>query len=74
HGPAAQLVRERLVLKDGRLVGRHNGIPTAEFLIRHGGLDGGDRDLVLEVLTRIAREVHGTAGDARPPISPSPPR
>ncbi len=58
HGLAAQFVREQLVERDGRLVGRYSGAEVEATLARHGGLDDGQATLMLRVLERIEREVH----------------
>lgn len=57
HGPAAALVREKLELRDGVLYGREGQRPLAEFLQRHGGLGSEQRQVVVDSLTRLAREV-----------------
>lgn len=58
HGLAAQFVREQLVDRDGRLVGRYSGTDVEATLARHGGLDREQAAVVLRVLGRIEREVH----------------
>lgn len=60
HGLAAQFVRESLTTRGGVLVDRRTGRPVADALAGHGGLDGAEAALMVDVLTRIEREVHSS--------------
>jgi hypothetical protein len=51
HGTAAALARESLTLRDGVLVSRKNGRPTAEFLSGHARIKPADVPFFLDVLT-----------------------
>jgi hypothetical protein len=57
HPKAADLVRGALVLRDGVLVGRYTGRPTADFLKNHGRIEADELPVFLDLLTRLAREV-----------------
>ena len=54
HGRARQLVQERLVIKDGRLVGRYNGREVADFLVGHARLGATESGFFSDVLREIA--------------------
>jgi hypothetical protein len=54
HVRARDLVRESLLLVDGRLVGRYSGRAIADFLEVHGRLAPAERPVVLESLREIA--------------------
>lgn len=58
HPTAAQLVREQVVERDGELYGRYSHRRIADFLRRHGRLDEAETDFLMEVLTRVEKEVH----------------
>ncbi|MDH3639545.1 MAG: hypothetical protein OES09_13955 [Gammaproteobacteria bacterium] len=58
HNKAAQLVRESVERRNGELFGRSSGRPLADYLPRHGGLQQDDVAFYLDLLNRIAREVH----------------
>lgn len=60
HGTAADFVRESLDLRDGRLVGRRNGLPLDEFLRRHGGLAPAEVAPVVDALRRVRQETGGS--------------
>lgn len=58
HPTAAQLVREQVVSQDGELVGRYSRRRIADYLPRHGRLNDAETALLLDVLTRVEKEVH----------------
>lgn len=57
HQTAAEFVRKSIVQKDGVVLGRSNQKPIAEFLQKHGGLNGDEVATVVETLTRVFGEV-----------------
>jgi hypothetical protein len=57
HENAATLARHSLVLRDGLLVSRADGRPTAEFLSRHARIKQPDVAFYVDVLTRVVKEV-----------------
>jgi hypothetical protein len=57
HDTAAAFARQSLVVRDGVLVGKDNGLPVAEFLKRHGRLSAAEVPTVLEALTRVMAEI-----------------
>lgn len=58
HETAAQLVRDQVAERDGRLIGLDAGRPLAEFLPGHARIDQGELVQIQAVLERIYREVH----------------
>lgn len=58
HAAAADLVRDRLVLRDGVLTGRDSGRPVGDFMTRHGGLGADEVPFFVDLLTRIHDEIH----------------
>ncbi|WP_029011202.1 hypothetical protein [Azospirillum halopraeferens] len=58
HGRAADLVRDTLIRRDGVVIGRYTGRPVAEFLAGHGRLSSDEVPVIVELLTRLEREVH----------------
>ena len=59
HASAAALARESLSLRDGVLVSRTSGFPTAEFLSGHARIKPADVPIFVDVLTRVLNEVGG---------------
>jgi hypothetical protein len=59
HASAATLAREKLSLRDGVLVSRASGLPTAEFLSGHARIKPADVPVFVDVLTRVMNEVGG---------------
>jgi hypothetical protein len=59
HETAAALARRSLTLRDGVLVSRATGKPTAEFLNGHARLSAAEVPFFADVLTRVTREVEG---------------
>jgi hypothetical protein len=57
HANAAALARETLAFRDGVLVSRTSGRPTAEFLAGHARIKSADVPFYVDVLTRVAKEV-----------------
>lgn len=57
HASAAALARESLSLRDGVLVSRVSGLPTAEFLSGHARIKPADVPVFVDVLTRVLKEV-----------------
>lgn len=57
HGSAAQFVRQSLVMKDGVLTGRLSGRTVADFLNAHGKLEPGQKDIMLDTLSRVHKEL-----------------
>jgi hypothetical protein len=57
HENAAALARESLALRDGVLVSRASGRPTAEFLSGHARIKPADVPFFVDVLTRVTKEV-----------------
>lgn len=58
HDNAAQLLRDWVVVRDGRLIGRQSGQDLADFLTRHGGADAESRRTIIQSLTRLAAELN----------------
>lgn len=58
HETAAQLVRDQVTERDGRLTGLDSGRPLAEFLPGHARIEQGELLQIQVVLERIYREVH----------------
>lgn len=58
HETAAQLVRDQLAERDGRLVGLDSGRPLAELLPGHARMNQGEQAQIQAALERIYREVH----------------
>lgn len=58
HDNAAQLLRDWVVVRDGRLIGRQSGQDLADFLSRHGGADAASRHIIIQSLTRLAAELN----------------
>jgi hypothetical protein len=50
HGPAKDLARLHLILRDGELVGRYSGAPMRDFLARHGRATPEEADVLYRVL------------------------
>lgn len=64
HGPAAPFVREALVERDGRLVGRYDGRDVDAFLAGgHGRLDAQGAAFHSALLRRVLGEVRYDAAD-----------
>ncbi len=59
HASAAALARKSLSLRDGVLVSRASGLPTAEFLSGHARIKPADVPVFVDVLTRVTNEVGG---------------
>lgn len=59
HASAAALARQSLSLRDGVLVSRASGRPTAEFLSDHARIKPADVPVFVDVLTRVMNEVGG---------------
>ncbi len=59
HETAAALARKALTLRDGVLIDRTTGKPTAEFLNGHQGVSAAEVPFFVGVLTRVTREVEG---------------
>ncbi|HEY0835626.1 MAG TPA: hypothetical protein VGE72_17115 [Azospirillum sp.] len=59
HVKASDLVRDRLILRDGVLVGRYTGRPVAAFLENHGRVGADEGPVFVGLLARIAREIAG---------------
>jgi hypothetical protein len=59
HDTAAALARKALTLRDGVLINRATGKPTAEFLKGHQGLSAAEVPFFVGVLMRVTREVEG---------------
>lgn len=57
HENAAALARQSLTFRDGVLVSRADGRPTAEFLSGHARIKSADIPFFVEVLTRVTKEV-----------------
>jgi hypothetical protein len=53
HDRAYDLARLRLILRDGRLVGRYSGRDMASFLPGHARMTAAEADLMLEILTEL---------------------
>lgn len=60
HTSAAELARKSLSLRNGVLVSRAGGQPTAEFLAGHARIRPGDVPFFVDVLTRVVRETGGS--------------
>jgi len=58
HDSAVQVLRDWVVVRDGRLVGRQSGQDLVNFLTRHGGADADSRNRIIEALTRVAAELN----------------
>ncbi len=58
HGTAAEFARASLEPQDGKLVGKSNRQPLAEFLAKHGHLKPDEVPVIVDVLTRVHGEVH----------------
>lgn len=58
HDTAAQLVRDQVAERDGRLVGLGSGRPLDEFLPGHVSMAPEEKTLMMETLQRVYREVH----------------
>ncbi|MBI2242359.1 MAG: hypothetical protein HYU59_16350 [Magnetospirillum gryphiswaldense] len=58
HDSAAQVLRDWVVMRDGRLFGRQSGQDLEQFLIRHGGADADSRGRIIQSLTRVADELN----------------
>ena len=58
HDTAAEFVRSSIELRDGVSYGRRSGKKVIDFLREHQGLHEKEIDFYVEVLTRVAREVH----------------
>ncbi len=52
HGRAIALARSKLILKNGRIVGRYTGRDIATFLEAHGRLEGDEIATVVRALRR----------------------
>lgn len=59
HENAVTLARQSLSLRDGVLVNRASGLPTAEFLSHHARIKPADVPVFVDVLTRVTNEVGG---------------
>lgn len=59
HGQAVELVRSRLVMRDGRLLGRKSGRRVKEFLSYHGRLRDDEVTMMIEELTRRLKDGQG---------------
>lgn len=55
HDRAYDLARLRLILQDGRLVGRYSGREMASFLPGHARMTAEEADRMLEALTELRR-------------------
>lgn len=53
HGRAYEFARLRLLMQDGRLVGRYSGADIAAFLPGHANLTGDEAERMLEALTAL---------------------
>ncbi|MCA1907376.1 MAG: hypothetical protein LDL39_03345 [Magnetospirillum sp.] len=58
HDNAAQVLRDWVMVRDGRLIGRQSGQDLAEFLNHHGGADADSRRIIIQSLTRLAAELN----------------
>lgn len=58
HGPASALARDMLGFAGGTVVVLPSGDPLATALARHRGIASGQQAFYLELLERVAREVH----------------
>ncbi|MEZ5861815.1 MAG: hypothetical protein R3D28_23010 [Geminicoccaceae bacterium] len=56
HGPAAGLVRQSIVRRNGQPVIASSGLPLADALERHGRLEPGELDIVVQTLDRLIDE------------------
>lgn len=56
HGPAAGLVRQSIVRRKGQPVIASSGLPLADALQRHGRLEPGELDIVVQTLDRLIDE------------------
>jgi mono/diheme cytochrome c family protein len=56
HASAAALARDSLAVRDGVLVNRESGRPTAAFLQRHAGIKPEDVPFYVELLRRVVSE------------------
>ncbi len=56
HGPAAGLVRQSIVRRNGQPVIASSGLPLADALERHGRLEPGELDIVVRTLDRLIDE------------------
>ncbi len=61
HGRAADFARESLVMREDQLHARAAGLPLAEFLASHRGLDASDVEFFTVLLERVEAEVNGRA-------------
>lgn len=59
HASAAALARASLSLRDGVLVSRASGLPTADFLSGHAHIKPADVPVFVSALTRVMNEVSG---------------
>ena len=59
HGRAADFARKSLARRGEVLVGKAGGKPVAEFLLRHGGLQGAEVPMMVRTLERVLGEVSG---------------
>ncbi len=59
HGEAVELVRSRLVMRDGRVLGRKSGRRVKEFLSYHGRLRDDEVTMMIEELTRRLEDDQG---------------
>jgi hypothetical protein len=57
HENAAALARDSLALRDGILVSRNSGRPTAEFLAGHARIKPADVPFFVDVLSRVVKEI-----------------
>jgi cytochrome c5 len=55
HDRATELARSRLIIIDGRLMGRYSGRDIEEFLSRHGRLEGREVEMMTQTLESHVR-------------------
>ncbi|MCL5778385.1 hypothetical protein M1105_15500 [Limibaculum sp. FT325] len=55
HDSARELARLRLVLRDGRLMGRYSGREIATFLVGHGRMSEAEAEAMTEALAAILK-------------------
>lgn len=55
HGRAEELARSRLIIRNGRLMGRYSGRDIEDFLSRHGRLEGAEVEMMTQTLESHVR-------------------
>ena len=55
HDRATELARSRLIIIDGKLMGRYSGRDIEEFLSRHGRLEGREVEMMTQTLESHVR-------------------